>query len=55
MLGEGEWRRKKHGAESRRQWCKLHLGSDAQMMEIRAVEVTPNSVGDASMLAYLLR
>jgi len=54
MMGEGEWKRKKHGAEYRRQWRKLHLGIDAETMEIRAVEVTPNSVGDAPMLPALL-
>jgi hypothetical protein len=54
MMGEGEWKTKKHGAEYRRQWRKLHLGIDAETMEIRAVEVTPNSVGDAPMLPALL-
>ena len=47
MVGEGEWKRKKHGAEYRRQWRKLHIGIDAQTLEIRAIEITPNSVGDA--------
>jgi hypothetical protein len=28
MMGEGEWKRKKHGAEYRRQWRKLHIGID---------------------------
>lgn len=54
MMGEGEWKRKKHGAEYRLQWRKLHLGIDAQTLEIRAIEVTPNSVGDAPMLPALL-
>jgi hypothetical protein len=54
MMGEGEWKTKKHGAEYRRQWRKLHLGIDAETMEIRALEVTPNSVGDAPMLPALL-
>ena len=26
MLGEGEWKTKKHGAKYRRQWRKVHLG-----------------------------
>ena len=30
FLGEGEWKRKKHGAEYRRQWRKLHIGIDAK-------------------------
>jgi hypothetical protein len=39
FLGEGEWKRKKHGAEYRRQWRKVHLGIDAPPLEIRAIEV----------------
>ena len=54
FLGEGEWKRKKHGAEYRRQWRKVHLGIDAHTLEIRAIEVTDNSVGDAPMLLELL-
>ena len=38
FLGEGEWKRKKHGAEYRRQWRKVHLGIDASTLEIRAIE-----------------
>lgn len=52
--GEGEWKRKKHGAEYRRQWRKVHLAIDAETLEIRAIEVTDNSVGDAPMLPELL-
>ena len=54
MLGEGEWKTKKHGADYRRQWRKVHLGIDAQTLEIRAIEVTDNTVGDAPMLPELL-
>lgn len=54
FLGEGEWKRKKHGAEYRRQWRKVHLGIDAQTLEIRAIEVTDNAIGDAPMLPELL-
>jgi hypothetical protein len=54
FLGEGEWKRKKHGAEYRRQWRKVHLGIDAHTLEIRAIEVTDNSVGDSPMLPELL-
>ena len=53
-MGEGEWKRKKHGAEYRRQWRKVHLAIDADTFEIRAVEVTDNSIGDAPMLPQLL-
>ncbi len=55
FIGEGEWKRKKHGAEYRRQWRKVHLGIDADSLEIRAIEVTDNTVGDAPMLPELLK
>lgn len=54
ISGRREWKRKKHGAEYRRQWRKVHLGIDASTLEIRAIEVTDNSVGDAPMLPELL-
>ncbi|NDV12288.1 IS5 family transposase [Crenobacter caeni] len=55
FLGEGEWKRKKHGAEYRRQWRKVHLGIDAGTLEICAIEVTGNGVGDAPILPELLK
>ncbi len=54
IMGEGEWKTKKHGAEYRRQWRKVHLGIDADTLEIRAIEVTGSKVGDAEMLPELL-
>ena len=53
-LGEGEWSCRKHGASRPRQWCKLHLGIDAQTLEVRAIEVTGSRVGDGPMLPKLL-
>ncbi|MTD34196.1 transposase [Paludibacterium sp. dN 18-1] len=50
MMGEVEWKVKKHGADYRCQWCKLHLGIDAQTLEIRAMEVTDNRTSDTTML-----
>ena len=32
FLGEGEWKRKKHGPEYRRQWRKLHIGIDTKTL-----------------------
>lgn len=55
FIGEGEWKRKKHGAEYRRQWRKVHLAIDANTMEIRGVEITDNAIGDAPMLPELLK
>jgi hypothetical protein len=58
FLGEGALKRKKHGAEYRRQWRKVHLGIDAHTLEIGAIEVIDNSVedgaGGAPMLPELL-
>lgn len=54
FLGEGECKRKKHGAEYRREWSKFHLGIDAQTLEISAIEVTSNAIGDAPMLLELV-
>lgn len=53
-IGEGEWKTRKHGAEYRRQWRKVHLCIDADTLEIRAVGVTSSNVGDAPMLPDLL-
>ena len=52
--GEGEWFAKKHGPSKPRQWRKVHLGVDADTLEIRAIEVTGSRVGDAPMLPELL-
>ena len=54
ILGEGEWKCKKHGAEYRRQWRKLHVGIDADTLQIRAICVTSHNVSDASVLSGLL-
>ena len=54
FLGEGEWKCKKHGAERRRQWHKLHIGIDAQTLQIRAICVTSNELSDAVVVAHLL-
>ena len=52
--GEGEWFAKKHEPSKPRQWRKVHLGIDAETLEIRAIEVTGSRVGDAPMLPELL-
>ncbi len=46
--GEGEWNARKHGDPKRRIWRKVHLGIDAETLEVRAVEITSNNIGDAS-------
>ncbi len=54
FLGEGEWKCKKHGPERRRQWRKLHIGIDAQTLQIRAICVTLNNITDAAALPHWL-
>ncbi len=53
-MGEGEWSCRKHGTSRPRQWCKLHLGIDAETLEVRAIEVTGSRVGDGPVLPKLL-
>ncbi|MGX7347073.1 IS5 family transposase [Acetobacter pasteurianus] len=53
--GEGEWHIRKHGASKHRIWRKLHIAIDEGSMEIRAVEMTGNGVGDAPVLPVLLK
>ena len=52
--GDGEWFAKKHGPSKPRDWRKVHLGIDAETLEIRAIEVTDSRVGDAPILPELL-
>ena len=54
FLGEGEWKRKKHQSEYRRQWRKLHIAIDAETLQIRAVQLTTNDVSDSQVLEDLL-
>ena len=51
---EGEWIRRKHGASRKRIWRKVHIGIDADTLDIRALEVTKSSVGDGPVLPDLL-
>jgi hypothetical protein len=52
--GDGEWLARKHGPSKPRDWRKVHLGIDAETLEIRAIEITGSRVGDAPMLPDLL-
>lgn len=54
VYGEGEWKVRKHGADKRRTWCKLHLVADQATNQIHAVELTTNAVSDAEMVKPLL-
>ena len=52
--GEGEWNAGRHGGAKRRLWRKTHIGLDEHTLEIRAVEVTGSTIGDAPVLPDLL-
>ncbi len=54
FLAKGEWKRKKHGPEYRRQWRKLHIGIDAKTLQIRAVQLITNNLSDSQVLGDLL-
>jgi len=45
---------KKHGADKRRTWRKLHLAVDEATNELHAVELTTNAVSDADMVEPLV-
>jgi hypothetical protein len=44
----------KHGGAKRRVWRKVHLAIEASTLEVRAVEFTDGTAGDAPMLPGLL-
>ncbi|CAH1587453.1 hypothetical protein THOB06_40213 [Vibrio rotiferianus] len=54
VFGEGEWKVKKHGAEKRRTWRKLHLVVDVDTHETVSAEVSLVNVGDSEVLPMLL-
>ena len=54
VYGEGEWKVKKHGADKRRTWRKLHLAVDEATNELHAVELTTNAISDADMVKPLV-
>ena len=54
VRGEGEWHARKHGGARRRVWRKVHMAVDESTLEVRGVEFTDSSVGDAPMLQSLL-
>ena len=54
VYGEGEWKVKKHGADKRRTWRKLHLAMDEATNQVHAVELTTNAISDADMVKPLV-
>ncbi len=54
VYGEGEWKVRWHGAGQRRTGRKVHWAVDADVKDVVAVEVTPESRTDREVLAGLL-
>ena len=54
VTGFVQWKRKKHQPEYRLQWRKLHIGIDAETLQLRAVQLTTNNVSDSQVLGDLL-
>ena len=54
VYGEGELKVKKHGAEKRRVWCKLHLAVDAKSHQIISAVVSLESVHNSEALPTML-
>jgi len=54
VSGEGEWKVRKHGADKRRQWRKVHLAVDTDTGIIHAVQTTGNEIADGTVLPDLL-
>lgn len=51
LEGEGEWHARKHGGPKRCVWRKIHLGIyEEETPEIRGVEITEGTIGDAPVL-----
>ncbi|WP_373689581.1 transposase [Photobacterium pectinilyticum] len=55
VLGEDEWKAKKHGAEKRLLWRKLHLAVDADTHQVISAELSLSTVTDDEVLPELLK
>ena len=54
LYGEGEWKVRKHGADKRRTWLKVHLGINEASHDIKAVVLTTNDVHDSEALPMIV-
>lgn len=50
FLGQGECKTTKHGSERRGQWRKVCIGIDASNVQVRAIEVAADEVGDSPVV-----
>jgi Transposase DDE domain len=53
VYGAGQWLEARHGAKSRRKWCKLHLAVDAASGMIVAQMSTDQDADDPSQVGPL--
>jgi hypothetical protein len=54
VLGEGEWKRLKHGESRCQVWKKLHIALDADSLDIVALSVTDSVRLDCNYLPALI-
>lgn len=54
IYGEGEWKVRLHGADTRRTWRKLHIAMEASTHHLTASSITEKDVLDRNALAGLL-
>lgn len=55
VVGEGEWKVRKHGKSGRRVWRKMHLAVDETTGEVLGVCMTDGDAADGPLLGPLLR
>ncbi len=55
VLGEGEWKVKKHGQEKRRIWRKLHFSVDTETHEVICADLSLSNVTDTEAFLGLIR
>lgn len=54
VFGEGEWKVRRHGADRRRVWRKLHLAADSATHEIICADLSLSGTTDAQALPGLI-
>jgi len=55
VYGEDEWKVRKHGADKRRQWRKLHLAVDEETQEVVFADITTEHVHDTTFMPEILK
>ena len=55
IYGEGKWLDAKQGSRSCGRWRKLHIGINTETLDVVVAELTPDDVGDVSVVPDLLK